>query len=121
MNVDILSKVKGTHITLGSLVVVLAAMYSGFQTIRPQIVLAEDLEQVEQTWSQAIKANTDALVAMQKMDIKSDLREIARELAKLDIAHEEGEWDEDMAMYEAELLEEQLALRAALDDLGGSK
>ena len=52
-------------------------------------------------------------------DIKSDLREIARELAKLNIAHEEGEWDEDMAMYEAELLEEQLALRAALDDLGG--
>ena len=68
-------------------------------------------------WSQAIKANTDALVAMQRMDIKSDLREIARELAKLEIAHESGDWDEELAMYRAELLEEQIALREALASL----
>ena len=114
---DILSKVKGTHITLGSLVIVLAAMYSGFQTIRPQIVLAEDLEAVQETWAEAIQKNTDALTTMQIMDIRGTLREISRELAKLEMAKEEGDWDEEMALYRADLLEEQAILRLELEQL----
>jgi len=110
-----------THLSIGAILGAAALLFAGWNAIRSEIVLASDLQQVEQTWSQAIKANTSALVAMQKMDIKADLREIARELAKLEIAHEEGEWDEDLAMYRAELLEEQLALRAALESLEDSE
>ena len=114
---DILSKIKGAHLTVGSLVIILAAMYSGFQTIRPQIVLAEDLEDVQETWAEAIQKNTDALTTMQIMDIKGDLREISRELARLELAKESGEWDEDMAMYKADLVDEQAFLRLELEQL----
>ena len=112
-----MDKIKQQPVAIGTLIALIPAIIVSWNFIRPRIVLAEDLEDVRQEYSEAIDKNTQALMNIQRYQLMQQIRDVSREIARLEVRRENGDWDEEYAEELSDLNADLQVLQDALDEL----